>query len=254
MKHLLLLSAALLLALASCAKKEEPAPETTRYTIGVILTGLPFAAKNDAGELIGIEPELLQRMAKDEKCIIDMKVIERDQMEELLTNGTVQGVIGRLVYQQNENGSPLLYTDPYLSLYQTVLIQAGAEFERLSDLEGRRVGVREGSNAEAFLADRQDIFLRRLPSNDACVEALLKGELEAVMMDNIPAEEYLAKYEGTLDELPDTFDMRNYALLSRNGEFTINWTFNSQLFRMRGIGFVAELRRKYQSYFNENFK
>ena len=253
MKYIAFFCAALLMAFSSCTK-EEPPPEIDHYTIGVVLTGLPFAAQDEAGNLIGIEPELLQRLEKDEGCVIEMKVIERDQVEELLASGAINGAIWRLEHKSIGEDGPFVFTDPYLSLYQTILLPVDSDIERIADLEGHRIGVREGSNAEELLAERQDLFLRRFPTNDECVETLLKGELDAVMMNNIPAEKYLAAHEGVLDELPDTFAMRNYALLAKNGERSVSWTFDSQLFRLRGIGFVTELRKKYQSYFDESFK
>lgn len=245
----------LLLAVVSCTKEEKAEDEDNSpksYTIGVLVTGKPFAFLDEQGQLTGLEPELLRRIGKDEGLTLTLQpVASFEELQAGVADGTYGGGIGRLVREELPAESKLLYSDPYLSEYLTVLVTPDSDLEKLSDLEGRRVGVQQGTRADEVISARDGVFVRRYERGSQAVEALLAGDLEAVVMGNRSADEFLKRYEDRLDELADTLAMVNYALLTKRSEFNLNWSFNGQLLRLRGIGYVNELRAKYDQDFLE---
>ncbi|MBR4124689.1 MAG: amino acid ABC transporter substrate-binding protein [Victivallales bacterium] len=251
------LVAILLLTIVSC-NWEEKAEEDSwpkKRTVGVLLSGKPFAFLDEQGNLSGIEPELMRRIAKDEGFALTLKPVESvEEMHNGLIDGTLDGGIGRQVREELPIDSPFSYTDPYLSSYLTVLITADSDLERLADLSSRRIGVQQGTRADEVISAREDVFIRRYEHGSEAVQALLDGNLEAVVMGNRSAEEFLKRYEDKLDELEDTLAMVNYAMVVRNNEYSLAWDFNGQLLRLRGIGFVQELREKYDQDFLDEAK
>lgn len=248
------LVAGLLFTVVSCTQeeKEEEDVSPKSYTIGVLVTGKPFAFLDEDGQLNGLEPELMRRIAKDEELTLTLQPVESiEELQAGIADGTYGGGIGRLVREELPVESTILYSDPYLSMYLTVLVPVDTDLEKLGDLEGRRVGVQQGTRADEVLSAREDVFVRRYERGSQAVEALLNGDLDAVVMGNRAAEVFLTRYEDKLDELADTLAMVNYALLTKRSEFSLNWAFNGQLLRLRGIGFITDLRKKYDQDFLE---
>ena len=242
----LCLIAALALVLVSCAKEETTETTQKTYTIGILLTGRPFAFQDASGELMGIEPELLRQIAKDEGFELVLKTVpSREELYAEVIDGTLTAGIGKLVREETDMETPYHYSDPYMSSYQTVLVRPDSDLRRLADLEGRRVGVQQGTRADEVISAREGIFVRRYEHGTQAVEALLNGDLEAVVMENHSADEVLARHEDQLEEFEDTLAMVNYAMVCRRDEFSVHWEFNSQLLRLRGTGFVSALREKY---------
>lgn len=247
----------LVTALVSCTNEDKTDEDSgpRSYIVGVLLTGRPFAFLDEQGNLTGLEPELMRRVAKDEGFKLTLKVV--DSQEDIyngLADGTLTAGIGRLVREELPVESPNHFTDPYLSSSLTVLVPVGSELERLADLEGRRVGVQQGSRADEVISARDGIFVRRYEHGSEAIQALLDGNLDAVVMGDRSAAVFLKRYEDRLDELADTLALINYAVITKRGEYSITWDFNGQLLRLRGIGYVQELRDKYAQDFLDEAK
>ena len=251
------LAAALALSCVSCSERKPSEPEEKQvpYNIGILLTGKPFAFRDERGELTGLEPELMRRIAEEEGIIVVLK--ECGSLEEIhngIIDGTLDGGLGRLEREELPEDAPYCYSDSYLSTFLSVLVPAKTDLEKLADLEGRRVGVQQGTRADEVVSAREGVFVRRFERGSQAVEALLNGDLEAVVMGNRSAEEFLKRHEDQLDELEDTLAMVNYAMLVRRDERTLPWCFGSQVMRLRGIGFLNELREKYDQDFLDEAK
>ena len=244
----LTLAGLLLFSRVSCAPEEEPDSTVQDYTAGVVLTGRPYAFLDENGELRGLEPELLQRMCENSRDNLELKVVTEEEAYQGLMDGSLSIAIGRFIRQTpEEEGAAIHYSDHYLTIYQTVLVPTNSDIKNLDDLEGYRVGVQEGSAGDEALSARKGVFVRRYKHGDEAVEALLKGDIEAVVMGNILAEDYLTRHEEELNELGIRLGTKEYAILSK--ESTIAWLFNSSLARARGSGLVTELLKKYHEDF-----
>ena len=248
MKYAALTFAGLLLfSLVSCVPEEETDSTTLNYTAGVVLTGKPFAFLDEQGELMGLEPELLRKMCEESKDNLELKVVTEEEAYQGLMDGSLSVAVGRFVRQPEEEGATLHYSDHYLTVYQTVLLPAKTDVKKLDDLEGYRVGVQEGSAGDEAVSALKGVFVRRYKDGGEAVEALLKGDIEAVVMGNILAEDFLASHGDELDELGVRLGMKEYAIMAKEANTT--WLFNSSLSRARGSGMVAELQKKYHDDF-----
>ena len=249
----LTLAGLLLFSLVSCTPPEEEDSTTLNYTAGVVLTGKPFAFLDEQGELMGLEPELLRRMCENSKDILELKVVTEEEACQGLLNGSLSVAVGRFVRQTpEEEGAALHYTDHYLTVYQAVLVPTRTDIKRLDDLEGYRVGVLAGSEGDKVISAREGVFVRRYDNGGEAIDALLKGEIEAVVVNNFLAEDYLAQYEDEIDELGDRLEVKEYAILTK--AIPTSFEFNNSLSRARGSGLVVELLKKYHEDFVREFQ
>ena len=252
---LFLLSGLILVGLISCTPEEEKKNEPQHFTVGVIVTGRPYAFLNEQGELMGLEPELIRQTMKDGGNEMDMKVLKtEEEAYQGIIDGSIDAAIGRIIGQirEDDSDSPFYYSDSYLGIYQAVLVPTKTDIKRLADLEGYRVGVKKDSKSDAILSAREGVFVRRYAQNSEAVEALLNGDLDAVAMGHLAADDFLAEHEQELDELAERLEMTSYAVLGK--DFATTYEFTEQFYRARAMGMVNELRKKYHADFLEDDK
>ena len=94
------LVAGLLFTVVSCTPEEKEEEDTSpkSYTIGVLVTGKPFAFLDENGQLNGLEPELMRRIAKDEELAFTLQPVESiEELQAGIADGTFGGGIGRFV-------------------------------------------------------------------------------------------------------------------------------------------------------------
>ena len=250
--HALLLLSGLLLVMVSCTREEEAKRKPVHHVVGVIVTERPYAFLDEKGELMGLEPELLRQTAAEGGDELELIAMTEEQAYQGLADGSLSAIIGRILQQPNDEENSRFYSDPYLMIYQAVLVPTKTDIKRLKDLSGYRVGVLKGSRAEQVMSEREDVFVHSYEQDGEAIEALLKGDLEAVVMCNLVADDFLASHEDELDELGERLDMTNYAMLSMNGGTA--YDFSDQFYSARATGIVDALREKYRQDFLQGEK
>ena len=117
-------------------------------TLGIALTGRPFAYKQD-GELLGFEIAAARAVAQAHGLTLKLAQLARGRLAAALAQGEVD-VVNTLALSDAAG----LITVPYLAVGDHVMVLRGNPFrvESVVDLAGRTVSVTSGSTAEVFAA------------------------------------------------------------------------------------------------------
>ena len=152
-------------------------------------------------KIVGIDAEIAKAIA--DKLGMEL-VIEDMAFDSILTavqNGSVDfGMAGMTVTE--DRLKEVNFTTSYAKGVQSIIVKEDSPITTVDDLyaEGAtyKVGVQLGTTGDIYSTDDfgEDRVTQYTTGNEA-VSALLKGDVDCVIIDNQPAKAYIANNEGT---------------------------------------------------------
>ena len=89
------------------------------------------------------------------------------------------------------------FGNPWFLTEQSLLVQEGSDIRTIEDLDGKTVGVQKGTTGEDYVeANANPDDLRSYPQIDDAFNALVAGQVDAVMFDLSGTEEAAKTLEG----------------------------------------------------------
>jgi ABC-type amino acid transport substrate-binding protein len=136
-------------------KLERELTQPGSFTLGLSVTGRPFAYQND-GEWRGFEVAVAKAVAEAHDLTLRLVRLPRDELAGALRRGEVDAIITLALTEAVAD----TVTIPYLVVGDHVMILRGNPFriEKLDDLQGRTVSTTSGSTSERFALSLNDQF------------------------------------------------------------------------------------------------
>jgi ABC-type amino acid transport substrate-binding protein len=173
--------------------------------VGLDPTYPPFESLSE-GHYVGHDVTLAETIAADLGVQVEFKPLALDTQYDALASGQVDMLISALpfIYERQKE---VRYSRPYYQAGQVILVRADdASIKSKANLQGKRVGVELGSNADT---DARELARTTLPmqvisdyhSAREDLDALSRGLLDAAIVDNTSAQAYLASNPASLKVL-----------------------------------------------------
>jgi polar amino acid transport system substrate-binding protein len=141
---------------------------------------------------------------------------------------------------------------PYMTIRQAALILAEDTFTSVSDLNGKILGGQESTTG--FFAARRipGAQTKSFPTLEEAVEALVLGELDAVICDDPVALYYANRHEAFAGAIKAAFllegDEEEFAFAARKGDGETVELLNRGILAARAAGVEERLRQKWLGY------
>lgn len=193
--------------------------------------------------VVGIDAEIAQAIADKMGMTLKIEDMEFDSIIAAVNSGKAHiGVAGMTVTKDRlENVD---FSDSYTTATQVIIVQEGSEIAGADDLEGKKVGVQLGTTGDIFAADIKDVQLEQYNKGMDAVQALANGMIDAVIIDNEPAKQFVAKAEG-LTILEEEFVTEEYAIAVAKGNEELLDDINKALDAIIADGTVKGIVDKY---------
>ena len=193
--------------------------------------------------VVGIDAEIAQAIADKMGMTLKIEDMEFDSIIAAVNSGKAHiGVAGMTVTEDRlENVD---FSDSYTTATQVIIVQEGSEIAGADDLEGKKVGVQLGTTGDIFAADIKDVQLEQYNKGMDAVQALANGMIDAVIIDNEPAKQFVAKAEG-LTILEEEFVTEEYAIAVAKGNEELLDDINKALDAIIADGTVKGIVYKY---------
>ena len=267
----ILMAAAMLLsvcALSACGGSEEPAPEAegtevtesaegfTTVTEGVLTMSTnaafpPYEMTTDAGGFEGIDVEIATAIA--EKLGLELQIDDMDFDAALLA--AQEGKSDMVMAGVTVNEDRLLvmdFTESYATGVQVVIVPEGSDIASIDDMEGKMIGTQRGTTGYIYCSDTPEnggFGEENVIAYDdgiAAVQALKNGQVDCVVIDNAPAQAYVAANPG-LTILDTEFAVEDYAIGLAKGNTALLDAINAALAELTADGTVQAIIDKYIS-------
>jgi polar amino acid transport system substrate-binding protein len=138
------------------------------------------------------------------------------------------------------------FSDPYYEAQQALLVTEGSDIASTDDLGGKIVGTQDGTTGEVYANDETDASdVRGFPEGPDAINALVTGQVDAVIIDQPVAADAVEKQGGTevVEEIP-TNELYGYAMAQENTGLID--AVNGALQELKDDGTITDL---YQQYF-----
>ena len=267
----LMTAAALVLSLAACgstasseaassdaasseAASSEAASETETAELSTVEPGKlimstnaafpPYEMTTDAGEFEGIDIETAQAIA--DKLGLELQIDDMDFDAALLS--VQQGkadIVMAGVTVTDERKAVMDFSDSYATGIQSIIVPEGSDIASPDDLAGKKIGTQRGTTGYIYCSDDfGDDNVVAYDDGLTAVQALNNGQVDAVVIDNAPAQEFVAANPG-LKILDTAYAQEDYAIGVAKGNTQLLDAINGALEELQDDGTLQAIVNKY---------
>ncbi len=141
----------------------------------------------------------------------------------------------------------LAFSDGYYDSLQSLLVPAGSDIASVGDLEGKRVGVQQGTTGEAYTEENASgAEIVSFPSDAEMFQAIQAGQVDALLQD-LPVN-LTHTATGDFEIVEEYSTDETYGLAMKKDNTALVEAVNEQLGELRDSGEYDEL---YDKYFSE---
>ena len=228
---------------ASSAAAELTTVETGKLTMATNATFPPYEMTTDSGELEGIDVDTAKDIA--EKLGLELQIDDMDFDAALLS--VQQGkadIVMAGVTVTDERKAVMDFSDSYATGIQSIIVPNDSEIASPDDLAGKKIGTQRGTTGYIYCSDDfgEDSVVA-YDSGLTAVQALNNGQVDAVVIDNAPATEYVAANPG-LKVLDTSYAEEDYAIGMAKGS-ALEDAVNKALEELKADGTLQAIVDKY---------
>lgn len=240
-------------AASSEAASSEAASETETAELSTVEPGKlimstnaafpPYEMTTDSGEFEGIDIETAQAIA--DKLGLELQIDDMDFDAALLS--VQQGkadIVMAGVTVTDERKAVMDFSDSYATGIQSIIVPNDSEIASPDDLAGKKIGTQRGTTGYIYCSD--DFGDENVVAYDdglTAVQALNNGQVDAVVIDNAPAQEFVAANPG-LKVLDTSYAEEDYAIGMAKGS-ALEDAVNKALEELKADGTLQAIVDKY---------
>ena len=228
---------------ASSAAAELTTVEAGKLTMATNATFPPYEMTTDAGTIEGIDVDTAKAIA--EKLGLELQIDDMDFDAALLS--VQQGkadIVMAGVTVTDERKAVMDFSDSYATGIQSIIVPNDSDIASPDDLAGKKIGTQRGTTGYIYCSDDfgEDSVVA-YDSGLTAVQALNNGQVDAVVIDNAPATEYVAANPG-LKVLDTSYAEEDYAIGMAKGS-ALEDAVNKALEELKADGTLQAIVDKY---------
>ena len=230
-------------AVSSAAAAELTTVEAGKLTMATNAAFPPYEMTTDAGEFEGIDVDTAKAIA--EKLGLELQIDDMDFDAALLS--VQQGkadIVMAGVTVTDERKAVMDFSDSYATGIQSIIVPNDSDIASPDDLAGKTIGTQRGTTGYIYCSD--DFGDENVVAYDdglTAVQALNNGQVDAVVIDNAPAQEFVAANPG-LKVLDTSYAEEDYAIGVAKGS-ALEDAVNKALEELKADGTLQAIVDKY---------
>lgn len=207
----------------------------------------PYEMVKGDGSFEGIDVEVAGKIA--EKLGLELVVDDMDFDAALLAAQNGKSDIVMAGVTVNEDRLAVMdFSDSYAKGVQVIIVKEGSPIATVDDLASAdKIGTQRGTTGNIYCADDYgDEHVTAYDDGATAVQALLNGQVDAVVIDSAPAQEYVKANPG-LVILDTEYANEDYAIGMKKGNTALLDAVNGALKELIADGTVQAIIDKYIS-------
>ena len=216
----------------------------------------PYEMTDDNNNVVGIDPEIAQAIADKLELELVIDNIDFDAALLSVQEGRADVMLAGLTYREDRD-LVMDFTDSYATGVQVIIVREGDttiagtnDDLQLVDADGNvlediQIGVQRGTTGEIYCQDAHGVdHVTSLDNGSLAVQALLNDQVDCVVIDNGPAQEYVAANPG-LEILEASYVTEQYCAAVDEGNTALLQAVNTALNELIDDGTVQSIMDKY---------
>ena len=204
----------------------------------------PYEMTTDAGDFEGIDIEVAGAIAK--KLGLELQVDDMDFDAALLAaqNGKSDIVMAGVTVT-DERLKVMDFSDTYAEGIQSIIVKEDSTIASPDDLADKMIGTQRGTTGYIYCSDDfGDDHVTPYDDGLTAVQALNNGQVDAVVIDNAPAKEFVEANPG-LKILDTAYAQEDYAIGVAKGNTELLNAINGALEELKADGTLQAIVDKY---------
>ena len=231
-------------ASTSAAAGELTTVEAGKLTMATNATFPPYEMTTDSGDIEGIDVDTAKAIA--EKLGLELQIDDMDFDAALLSVQQGKADIAMAgITVTDERKAVMDFSDSYATGIQSIIVPEGSDIASPDDLAGKKIGTQRGTTGYIYCTD--DFGEDSVVAYDnglTAVQALNNGQVDAVVIDNAPAKEYVAANPG-LKVLETSYAEEDYAIGMSKDNTALVEAVNAALEELKADGTLQSIVDKY---------
>lgn len=244
-----ILSIALIMVMAACmlcACGKDSSGMTVKDGVLTMATNAYFPPYEyyEGESIVGIDAEIAAAIADKLGMELEITDMEFEAVILAVQSGKADiGLAGMTVRPDREES--VNFSDTYATGIQVVIVREDSDINSVDDLEGKKIGVQLMTTGDIFACEDfgEDAVEKYNKGADA-VMALVQGKVDAVIIDNEPAKNFVAGNEG-LKILDTEYAVEDYAACLNKENDELLTKVNEAIAGLKEDGTLQEIMDKY---------
>ena len=215
-----------------------------KLTMATNATFPPYEMTTDSGDIEGIDVDTAKAIA--EKLGLELQIDDMDFDAALLSVQQGKADIAMAgITVTDERKAVMAFSDSYATGIQSIIVSEGSDIASPDDLAGKKIGTQRGTTGYIYCTD--DFGEDSVVAYDnglTAVQALNNGQVDAVVIDNAPAKEYVAANPG-LKVLETSYAEEDYAIGMNKDNTALVEAVNAALEELKADGTLQSIVDKY---------
>ncbi|WP_295471843.1 transporter substrate-binding domain-containing protein [uncultured Subdoligranulum sp.] len=241
---------------ASDATSETASAEVTTVEPGKLIMSTnaafpPYEMTADDGSFEGIDVEIAGAIA--EKLGLELQIDDMDFDAALLAAQTGKSdMVMAGVTVTKDRKTVMDFSDSYAAGIQVVIVPEDSDIASIDDMTGKMIGVQRGTTGDQYCSASVEDGgfgeenVTRYDNGLTAVQALNNGQVDCVVIDNAPAQEFVAANPG-LKILDTEYANEEYAIGVAKGNTQLLDAINTAIAELKADGTIQSILDKYIS-------
>jgi peptide/nickel transport system substrate-binding protein len=246
------------MVLAACKTPEPTQPPATKvpetetvppvvYKIGTNAEYPPFESVDDAGNIIGFDPDIMTAIAKQAGFQFEFINTKWDGIFVALQSGEFDAVISAATITE-ERSQIVDFSDPYFNAGQMIAVRIADKDTIIqpADLDGKKVGVQLGTTGDIWVSDNTQAEVVRYEEITLAFQALANGDIDAIVNDGPTSAEIIkANPEMRVTLVGEPFTDELYGIAVNKDEPELLAAINTGLAAVKADGTYDQIYDKW---------
>ena len=223
----------------------------------------PYEYK-DGKKIVGIDAEIAEAIAAKLGKKLVIKDVDFGAIIAGVETGKYDfGMAGLTV--TDERKEQVNFSDTYATGVQVFIVKVDSKYTSIDDFfnygadgnpvcvkdENVKIGVQESTTGDIYSSDEiakwgfGDSRVTRYKTGAEAVEALKKGSVDAVIIDNEPAKSFVKQNEGAIKILETEYANEDYAIAINKADAQLLADINKALAELKADGTIDRIVKKY---------
>jgi polar amino acid transport system substrate-binding protein len=199
----------------------------------------PYEYLGSDNKPAGVDVDIAQAIADEIGVELEVVDMDFDGLIPALTGGKGDLIAAGLTVT-DERKESVDFSDTYADATQLIIVSAdNTDIMSVDDLNGKNIGVQLGTTGDIYASDIEGAAVSQYKSGLEAALDLKNGKLDAVILDQLPAQNIVASNEG-LKLIDEPFTEEQYAIALKMGDEAFLKVVNSVIGKLKDEGKVAE--------------
>lgn len=199
----------------------------------------PFEYLGENNEVVGVDMDIAKVIA--DEIGVELEIVDMDFDGIVMAVQSGKGNLGVAgITADDERRQSVDFSINYVDAAQVIIVRADSDIKSVADLAGKNIGVQMGTTGDIYVTDEVGAgqVLRYKTGPDAGAE-LANGKIDAVVIDEMPAQQIAAANEG-LVVLEEPLTEEQYAIAMAKGAADLKAVVDGVVQKLLDDGTIAK--------------